>query len=347
MCQLLGMNSSKPSEFCAIFSDFARRGGDIDVHRHGVGLAFYNTNKNANGENSNEEDNKECYVFRDTMPAAFSPKLANFVMDQKYLCTKTINMVSHIRYATKGCVSLDNVHPFTRDMWGTKWIFAHNGDIPRFSDTSLIQQSSSSDSSSFPKYIPNGTTDSEAVFCEMLNSLQKEFMSFPPLNILYQTLQRLCHDIVDNHSNNNDPLIFNFLLSCNEDVLFSFSWPGSRPGSKVWNGLYYQINKESTLLLPSHNTAIIATKPLDTMSGNWIEMKKGELIIFHKGLPHTIGNHDNNITLNVKQQHINNTCSSNSANDNNNNIRMMSDLVVQEVYSKHNKDDFSQEVTVF
>jgi len=122
---------------------------------------------------------------------------------------------------------------------------------------------------------------------------------------------------------------------------------GSRPGSKVWNGLYYQINKESTLLLPSHNTAIIATKPLDTMSGNWIEMKKGELIIFHKGLPHTIGNHDNNITLNVKQQHINNTCSSNSANDNNNNIRMMSDLVVQEVYSKHNKDDFSQEVTVF
>lgn len=340
MCQLLGMNSSKPSEFCAIFSDFARRGGDIDVHRHGVGLAFYN-NTDSKSKSGSKKGDKEFYMFRDTMPAAFSPKLAKFVMEQKYLCTKTINMISHIRYATKGCVSLDNVHPFTREMWGTKWVFAHNGDIPRFSNTNQYEKSSF-ESSLSAKYIPNGTTDSEAVFCEILNSLQREFTKCPPLNILYQTIQRLCHDIVDNHNNNgenhqnNDPIIFNFLLSCNENVLMSFSWPGSRPGSKVWNGLYYQIQQES-----SSHTAIIATKPLDIVNGNWIEMKKGELLLFYKGLPYTMN--ANNNTLDVKQQHATTAYSSN---DNTNNVRIISDLILQEVYTK-GKDDFVQEVSVF
>ena len=40
---------------------------------------------------------------------------------------KTFNMVSHIRYATRGAVRLENVHPFQREMWGISWCFAHNG----------------------------------------------------------------------------------------------------------------------------------------------------------------------------------------------------------------------------
>ena len=30
-------------------------------------------------------------------------------------------------------MALENVHPFTREMWGILWCFAHNGDVPTFS----------------------------------------------------------------------------------------------------------------------------------------------------------------------------------------------------------------------
>lgn len=282
MCQLLGLNSSEPSEFCNILSHFAKRGGEIDVHRHGWGLAFYN----------NTTEKKFC-IFHDVNPAAYSPKLSNFVLDQSCTSKRTTNMISHIRYATKGCVSLENVHPFIREMWGTKWVFAHNGDIPNLSKPQS-------------KYIPNGTTDSEAVFCKILNELHSTYTTFPPLNELYQTIQKVCLNIINNHT---EPIIFNFLLSINEDFLFAFSWPGKRPGSHVWNGLYYQIQQ----------SAIIATKPLDVLGGGWVEMKKGELLLFYKGLPYGMDRRDDSSYVPV-------------------NI-LVSDLVV--------RDEFAPKVSVF
>ena len=33
------------------------------------------------------------------------------------------NMMAHIRYATQGEVSLENVHPFSRELWGIQWTF--------------------------------------------------------------------------------------------------------------------------------------------------------------------------------------------------------------------------------
>jgi glutamine amidotransferase len=41
-------------------------------------------------------------------------------------------VVAHIRKATQGRVSLENSHPFTRELWGQTWSFAHNGDLKLF-----------------------------------------------------------------------------------------------------------------------------------------------------------------------------------------------------------------------
>ena len=42
---------------------------------------------------------------------------------------KSRNVIAHIRKATQGAVSLQNCHPFVRELWGRNWVFAHNGDL--------------------------------------------------------------------------------------------------------------------------------------------------------------------------------------------------------------------------
>mmetsp|Transcript_2533 Transcript_2533/g.4496 ORF Transcript_2533/g.4496 Transcript_2533/m.4496 type:complete len:132 (-) Transcript_2533:536-931(-) len=112
MCQLLGMNCATPTDFNFSFRGFKCRGGNTDIHAHGWGIAIY--------------EGRGVRTFHDPLPCAQSP-IADMVSSYPI---KTLNMMAHIRYATQGGVSLENVHPFQREMWGIQWTFAHNGEVP-------------------------------------------------------------------------------------------------------------------------------------------------------------------------------------------------------------------------
>jgi len=284
MCQLLGMNAAEPTSFSFSFRGFAKRGGCSDKHCDGWGLAFY--------------EGRGLRCFTDPAPAAHSPIAA--LVEQYPM--KTYSMMAHIRYATQGSGgTLENVHPFSREMWGIQWCFCHNGDVPKFSKDDYPGLGKAKDQSTdHMSYNPVGDTDSEAVFCAILNSLKAEFLALPTLPVLHETLQRLCCEIVQGFENET---IFNFLLGCGQYTLFAFSWPGSRPNSSVWNGLYYTLRRPpftTASLIDCNYTmdfsktnkltdavAVIATKPL-TKDEVWIEVKRGELILFDKGLPYTV-----------------------------------------------------------
>ena len=90
--------------------------------------------------------------------------------------------MAHIRYATQGEVSLENVHPFQRELWGIIFTFAHNGEVPLFTNVSadnipLLGRTTANDL----HFNPIGDTDSEAVFCAILNALKAEFPEGVPL----------------------------------------------------------------------------------------------------------------------------------------------------------------------
>ena len=101
-CQLLGMNCATPTDFEFSFQGFCQRGGATDIHRDGWGLCFY--------------QGKGVRMFVDTEAASTSP-IAYFLSTQYPI--KTLNMISHIRFATRGSVDLCNVHPFQREMVNT------------------------------------------------------------------------------------------------------------------------------------------------------------------------------------------------------------------------------------
>jgi len=303
------MNCATPTDFTFSLQGFHRRGGGTDIHSDGWGIAFY--------------QDKGLRQFHDVEAAATS-SLADYLSRNPI---RTLNMMGHIRYATVGNVDLANVHPFSREMWGMQWCFCHNGEVPYFKQHEQTNGSDNSDGSEGAKsrtstlqqltsliddddedahtctveayYSPIGTTDSEAAFCSILNALRSKFQTLPRLPVLYEAIQSLANEIV---VHDPDGTIFNFLLTCGQYTQFAYSWPGSRPGSKVWNGLYYTVRQHpftqhcqlqdidysvdfSVLTTDQDRVAVIATAPL-TYEEEWIEFERGQLILFDDGKPH-------------------------------------------------------------
>jgi len=94
--------------------------------------------------------------LREESPAAFSA-LADQLADRS---PKALVSIAHIRKATRGVVSLENCHPFTRSWNHQSWVFAHNGDLA--GELPLGE-----------RYRPHGSTDSEAAFCWILEQLDR------------------------------------------------------------------------------------------------------------------------------------------------------------------------------
>ena len=318
MCQIIGHNSSTPTSFARHFHKFCDRGGCADVHKDGWGLCVY--------------QGRGIRSFYDTTACCHSP-MATFVQDSYLAKHDTTNVVAHIRYATHGQVSLENLHPFVRELWGISWCFAHNGDVLRFASTDTCMNTSTDahhrvqlgkavssstdvhDKDDLLSYHPIGDTDSEGIFCAILNALRAEFRALPTLAILHAFLASLCDDIVDKNvrdKKDKSPIIFNFILLCGPYTLFAYSWPGQLDTAHRWNGLFYQVrpieaqvdgtklpvaeedhamgdNDAPPSLLEEvrhEHVATIVTEPLNDEPG-WIEMTPGELLMFDRGVPHS------------------------------------------------------------
>ena len=98
MCQLLGMNCNVPTDIVFSLTGFQQRGGGTDEHEDGWGIAFY--------------EGKGCRLFLDPQAAAHS-QVAEFVRNYPI---RSLNVVAHIRKATRGPVGLENTHPFQREL---------------------------------------------------------------------------------------------------------------------------------------------------------------------------------------------------------------------------------------
>lgn len=195
-----------------------------------------------------------------------------------------------------GGVALENVHPFQREMWGIVWCFAHNGDVPKFGKDRAHPWIGKIKGER--TYNPVGDTDSEAVFCALLNYLKARFKVLPTMPVLFSAIEEFCKEVI---SGEEHLTIFNFLLGVGEHGQFAYSWPGARPGSSCWNGLCYTVRKPpfktaaltdiyysvdfGELTTENDCVAVIATTPL-TNDEVWVEFKRGELILFDDGLPH-------------------------------------------------------------
>ncbi|MEQ1368554.1 class II glutamine amidotransferase [Acinetobacter schindleri] len=251
MCQLLGMNCATPTDITFSFRGFSQRAGITSDHADGFGIAFF--------------EDKACRLFVDNQSAVESP-IAELIRNYPI---KSRNVIAHIRKATQGKINLENSHPFSRELWGRQWIFAHNGDLHNF----------------FPelsgRFTPVGNTDSERAFCYLLDQLVKRFgYHEPKQDQIFDLLTEISPSIAEHGT-------FNFCLS-NGQALFTYAttklhWLVREYPFKPAQLIDIEVEVDfSQVTTPEDRVAVITTEPL-TQNEEWTAFQPGEMILFQHG----------------------------------------------------------------
>ncbi|WP_336368896.1 class II glutamine amidotransferase [Avibacterium paragallinarum] len=250
MCQLLGMNCNTPTDIVFSFEGFRRRAGLTDCHSDGFGIAFF--------------EGKGVRIFRDNKAGHSSP-IADCV---KQYHIKSFNVIAHIRKATQGAVTIENTHPFIREIWEENWVFAHNGNLTSIPDMS----------ESFCQ--PIGSTDSEAAFCYMAEQLKNRFRKKPTEEEIFQTIQEITKELAQNGT-------FNFILSNGNWMIAHCSTNLHYLTRKSPFGTAQRIDDDDVIDFREYTTekdkvTIITTFPL-TKNEPWIKMEHGGFVFFKDG----------------------------------------------------------------
>ena len=260
MCQLLGLSSSDPVRLTFDWDTFVIAGSQQGGNPDGWGVAYF--------------EGADADLVREPSPAAGSP-LVQFLRSH---APRSNLVVSHVRRATQGERKLANTQPFKRVLGGRTHVFAHNGFVP---------PSRSAASSAW--LLPQGDTDSEALFCELLGCLEPLWRKggMPAVEKRLDIIERFARQVLQRGA-------ANFLYSDGVN-LFAHGHRQTLPGDAISDqpGLYvslYQSKTDSDMAIPcdgirtegscSHQ-ALVATSPLN--GHEWTPLYAGEIACFERG----------------------------------------------------------------
>ncbi len=251
MCELLGMECNVPTDIVFSFSGLALRGGLKGPHADGWGLALY--------------EGRAVRTFLEPAAASRSP-LATYVQQNPI---KTLLAVAHVRRRTRGKVSLENTHPFVRELWGRQFVFAHNGTVRDVRRHKL------------GRFHPIGDTDSEHAFCVLLDRLSRRFGDFPKERAkLWAAVARVGGMLGEGGT-------FNFLLGdgrhlyarCATKLCYIIRQAPFGKATLADADLRVDFAEVTT---PKDRVAVVATMPL-TRDEVWTQGKPGEMWVFDQG----------------------------------------------------------------
>lgn len=152
MCELLGIVSPQPVNARFSLERLAGHAREPGEPVDGWGVALF--------------DGPDVRLYREPEPAGKSAFL-HFLED--HLPPSRL-LISHIRLATAGEVTLRNTHPFARELGGRMHVFAHNGRLDGIRDVRVTQGCAR----------PVGDSDSEYAFCLLLERLAPLWREGPP-----------------------------------------------------------------------------------------------------------------------------------------------------------------------
>lgn len=253
MCELLAMSANVPTDIVFSFTGLAQRGGVTGPHVDGWGITFY--------------EGKGSRTFKDARPSSES-HIAELI--QSYPIKSEV-VVSHIRQANRGCVSLENTHPFTRELWGRYWTYAHNGQLSDYQEKFVVS-----------KFQPVGDTDSELAFCWLLEKVVEQFGEQQPDSMIpvYQYIATLADEV-------RALGVFNMILSdgdnlmsyCSNNLCYITRKAPFGKAKLIDTDVVIDFKEETT---PNDIVTVIATRPL-TKDEEWHILSPGDWKLFTKG----------------------------------------------------------------
>ncbi|QTL39007.1 class II glutamine amidotransferase [Xenorhabdus budapestensis] len=251
MCELLGMNANVPTDIVFSLSGLIQRGGNTGPHRDGWGITFY--------------QGLGYRTFKDHQPCCHSP-VARFIQGYPI---KSEAIIAHIRQANRGNVSLVNTHPFTRELWGRHWTYAHNGQLKGYRNLKT------------GNYRPVGETDSERAFCWILHQLS---IKYPKRPANWSTVFRFIASLADALREKG---VFNMLLSDGKFMMAYCSTQLHWITRRSPFGKATLLDQDIEIDFQQHThpddvVSVIATQPL-THNETWNKIESGSYVLFHLG----------------------------------------------------------------
>jgi predicted glutamine amidotransferase len=264
MCELFGMSFNLPVSPTFTFRGFTKRG---KCNPDGWGIALY------------PGGGKAAQIIKEPVNADDS-SLAEYIIKVPEFYSKIY--ISHVRLKSRGESAYWNTHPFSRELNGRDYCFAHNGTLRESYGRDLMLGTLN----------PIGGTDSEYAFCHLMSFIENNIESWneSSFSLLYDKFQEI-----------NAYGDFNCLFSDGE-YLFCYHDAGgytglcyvrrTAPYTKVkLTDEDFEIDLQGEKR-PEQAGYIIATRPLT--DENWVRFTPGELIVFKNGdISHIRGQIDN------------------------------------------------------
>ncbi len=252
MCELLAMSANVPTDIVFSFTGLVERGGVTGPHRDGWGITFY--------------DGPGCRTFKDSHPSCDS-EVASLL---KSYPIKSTNVISHIRQANRGKVCLENTHPFSRELWGRNWTFAHNGQLSNY------QQQLKTN-----RFMPVGGTDSELAFCYLLDRLAEHYTHRRPSRM--QAFRFLAQEGLKLQRYG----VFNMLLTdgvyllalCSNHLHWLTRQAPFGQAQLIDTEMVVDFTQETSV---NDVVSVIATRPL-TSNEQWTKMVPGSWLLLREG----------------------------------------------------------------
>jgi len=234
MCRIAALSSPRPIGLEEMMDYFFFPPMPDTHNRDGWGMACYM--------------GRECLLIKEPRHSRESPLLKAIIREGRI---KGDQAILHVRKATRGGVTFANAHPFVRTLWGEFWAFVHHGNVD-WEPPSL----------SAP-FQPVGETDTERIFCWMLNELWQAFGDrVPPLDGVMEKVEELAYGLW------RDNKKMNFVL-CGPSIMLVFY--GGYEGMCYCNHTF-----------EGAKTFIVSSLPLP-FTTMWKEFEPGELKILAGG----------------------------------------------------------------
>lgn len=191
--------------------------------------------------------------------------------------------VLHIRSATWGQNTLANTQPFVRSFAGRDWLIAHSGSLKQRFELSATGL----DLAPAPRFEPVGATDTELIFCELLNraaELGKRSIGEIPPEVLGAWLDEM-----------NDQGSVSLVLTDGHDLVAyadrrgdgaMYVWELLPPYSEVRIGdrdLAIDLTQRG---IKGRKGVLVSSVPLEGESKvkpAWVEVPPGELLVVRQG----------------------------------------------------------------
>ena len=254
MCELLGMCFAKPITCDVTIGAFARR--DVE-NFDGWGLAWYPDHSISIA--------KEPLTWRKSRYATF---LGTYGHLRSHL------YIGHVRAKTRGKASHANTHPFTRELDGCDYCFAHNGTIYEAHRRLPLG-----------RFKPVGTTDSEHMFCHLLDLIERRPSRLEgPEDWSWLHDQLLSINSITTRSKLNCVLSDGGRLFCYHDLngfkgLAVCEMPLVQKEHEDLDDETMHVGIDSE---QDDRGTVVATRPLNDRRG-WRPFRQGEMIVIERG----------------------------------------------------------------